>query len=850
MPIEHSLESFPGPLKSKNKKKDLLTWLSNQVETLQQHSNVASMDSMNPRVSERLLLWKVMRIFIEHDGALAGNPAVDMAVKQVLVPPVEDPVSGHHSRSASSVTALGQPDATNPFAVAEVRRLLMAGDREKAVWYAVDNRLWGHAMLISSTGEASLWKQVAQEFVRSEVRSSSSDRKSLAAFYSIMAQNWDESADELVPVSARAGFQMMSTADSRGQSQSGLEGLNKWQETLSLVVGNRSPQDEYGLIALGKLLRDYGRIEAAHICCLFAPSLVRLGGLDDPEAHITLLGADVAKDPSNDLDAVLLTEVYEFGLSLRASAGTPAIPHLQAYKLHHAQALADGGYRNEANQYCDSIATSIKSMTRSSPYYHPALIDRLEELMLRLSQTPKEGSSWISKPTVGKVSGSMWAKFNSFVSGDDDNASNGSAQPDQDVGPFARVSGGTPTISRNASHGDLSSFTPMSAPPTAPVNSSRYAPAYPGSADTAKPLQPSPYPSSMPSSTPRDIPKPSQNYTSPPTRNESLGAPPSTSGYNPYHPGNQLGISDNASQASSSYDPPILHHPGLGGEQSFGSPSTTFSDRGTSSHGLPHEDMPPIEEEAGVPYESDPGPQINGFEATGGYAPPTGDTGYVPYEPPPDSPKDRVKTKKKSFMNDDGDDELAGRVASFKNGQPPKTREPSEEVRKAAEADAERDRQAKEAKTSGGWFGWLGSKKDPNAPVVHKAKLGEENSFYYDPDQKRWINKKAPDTTPSASSTPPPPRAKPAPTSAPTPGFGLAPPSRSATPAQSDASGGSGEGPLPTPGAGVGPPSNPPSRPPTSMSNNSAVDEMMAPGPRRAGGAKKGKKRQVANVLS
>jgi hypothetical protein len=49
---------------------------------------------------------------------------------------------------------------------------------------------------------------------------------------------------------------------------------------------------------------------------------------------------------------------------------------------------------------------------------------------------------------------------------------------------------------------------------------------------------------------------------------------------------------------------------------------------------------------------------------------------------------------------------------------------------------------------SSGWFGWLkrGSAEPapaqsvPGKPI--KAKLGEESSFYYDKDLKKWVNKK------------------------------------------------------------------------------------------------------------
>ncbi|KAL9084658.1 MAG: hypothetical protein Q9159_005088 [Coniocarpon cinnabarinum] len=882
MPVDESLTSFPGPLRSKSKKKELLVWLSSRIDALQTES--ASADtSMDARFSERLLLWKLMRIFVEHDGVLSGNPIVDNAVRQALVPPQAEPISGRHSRSASNATAFGQPSTTNPLAVSEIRAHLLSGDGEKAVWHAVDNKLWGHAMLIASTAEGTLWKQVSHEFVRSEVRNSSSDRKSLAALYSVMAQNFDESIDELVPASARAGFQMMPTADSGVQGQNTVEGLNKWQETLSLIVSNRSPQDELGIVALGKLLRDYGRTEAAHICFLFAPSIVHLGGLDDSEAHFSLLGADVARTGGQDIDAMLLTEVYEFGLSLRPNAGTQYIPHLQAYKLHHAHMLADAGLRSEGSQYCDAISTAIKSMTRPSPYYHPALILRLEDLNQRLSQTPKDSSSWISKPAVGKVSGSVWARFNSFVAGDDDAASNGSGpQSESEAGPFARMPVGTPTISRNASHADLSAFTPMGAPPSMPPPgaNSRYAPSHVPAPKLAtaeasasnNAYQPSSYQPNVEPSAPRDIPKPS-NYTSPPTTSDTFGQSPSVPMYNPYHSNNNhLGISDTASITSSSYDPPILHHPGL--DPPYGSPSTTFSDRATSSHGVPHEDMPAIEEESSAPQHENGyanGP-VNGYSpaagsgyeppGSGGYAPPGGDTGYVPYEPQDDSPPPSAKpNKQRSMLDADDNDDLTSRAARLKlqPSQPSGTRAPSEAVRLAAEADAERDRKEKEARKASGWFGgWFGGKKDPNAPTVHKAKLGEENSFYFDPDLKRWVNKKAPASEQSSTAgTPPPPKAAPKPPG-PTSNPSLGPPSRSATPARSDASNGSGgEAPpgVATGGppslGGAGPPSNPPSRPPMSMSNasNGVIDDLLQPGGRRGGTAKKGKRRQVVNVM-
>ena len=154
---------------------------------------------------------------------------------------------------------------------------------------------------------------MVQEFVRKEVRD-----KALAALFQVFAGNMEESIDELVSMSARAGFQMINTGSS-GPQQDALAGLEKWRETLLLVLNNRSPGDTQALAAIGRVLASYGRFEAAHICFIFAGSSAVFGGPDDPRSNFTLVGGDlstVGADFGGDLDSVLLSEVYEYVLSV------------------------------------------------------------------------------------------------------------------------------------------------------------------------------------------------------------------------------------------------------------------------------------------------------------------------------------------------------------------------------------------------------------------------------------------------------------------------------------------------------------------------------------------------------
>ncbi len=194
-----------------------------------------------------------------------------------------------------------------------------------------------------------------------------------------------------------------------------------------------------------------------------------------------------------------------------------------------------------------------------------------------------------------------------------------------------------------------------------------------------------------------------------------------------------------------------------------------------------------------------------------------------------------------------------------------------------------------------GWFGgWLGSKKEDNAAEAHgtpnapiKAKLGEQNSFYYDSAKKRWVNKKDPDGTAAAAPAPPPPKGPPSrvvsaagpprpsstapPPVPPLPTATAAPPinvsrpttsnppssnpasqypSRSESPAVNvppatgEASTDSSAAPmLSTTGPPSGPPSAPPSRPATGMSGASNIDDLIGvPQARKGGTVRKGKK--------
>ncbi|ROT42144.1 hypothetical protein SODALDRAFT_326309 [Sodiomyces alkalinus F11] len=921
-PLEETLAKFPGPLKGKSKKKETIAWLTAGIEALEKslpdHSfqTQTHLSHEDKRAAERVLLWKILAIFIEYDGALEGNPQVEKAVRDVLSldlpsePSEAAPLYGSGAVLDTSAATKMQAEAVDSGAVEQIRKHLLAGEREKAAWAAADKRLWGHAMLISNTVSPDLYKKVAQEFIRKEVNYPGHNNESIATLYNIFAGNHEECVDELVPSHARAGLHLVNTTSTTSTAKDALDGLDKWRETLGLVLSNRSADDIRALNALGNLLSTYGRAEAAHVCFLFARKATVFGGLDDPTASFVLLGADhrtQAEQFAKDTEALLLSEVYEYGLSLGSGSMSTGVPHLAAYKLQHAVVLAEHGFRDKALQYCEAIAASTVAQTKRSPYHHALLEAAVDDLTKRLKQAPKEeSSSWISKPSMNKVSDSMWNRFNKFVAGDEAEGAAAGAQGENGVetGPFARIAGGTPTISPSPSMSNFDVYatsrpipipiSTASAPPPVPATraASRYAPmagqaaASSGSHESGSPYTPytphAPAPRSSMESQPGHgagnyapqqytpqgagtLPSQAQSATAPATGAEAEqpnGSALAPSPYGPY----------------GSQQPPTAASAG------------TFVPAEPNGESEPTQGFQPLssgyEPPSMVPSEVRESQQTEESGTAGGFEPPS----YQPYgyEPPSYEPYTEpsneegedggeAKRKKKSIMDDD-DDGIPALRAQAKTKEE-KDRENEEMFRKAAEEDAKRAAQQQSAKKGWGFTSWFGGKKEASADLQQankpiKAKLGEASSFVYDPELKRWVNKKAgADQNQARTETPPPPRSgsrSHANTPSPPPAGGAAsappmtgrPPRPPMTPAGSN--GGkapsqqerpSSQGSLGPPGGPPpfmarsvsnhsvgGPPSGPPSRPTTSMSNASSIDDLLGPAVPRKAGAKKARK--------
>lgn len=740
--LDEPITSFPGPLKSKSKKKDILDWLSQRIaqfnDEYMQISHSAALPDRRTRQEEKIILWRIIQVFVEYDGLIEGKASAEKAITLILSSsmaegPMENLPPSSNNRPSGISRAIGAStlsDPTNPEDLEALRRLLLQGERERAVWHALDRRMWAHAMLISSTMDKSVWKQVLQEFIRQEVRAFGENTESLAALYQIFAGNWEESVDELVPPSARAGLQFVSKAAGPGRTRNALDGLERWRETLTLALSNRSQDDGKALVALGRLLSGYGRVEAAHTCFILARAPGVFGGADDPSVNVALLGVDHLQYPcdfSRDFDSILLTEIYDFACTVLASSTSVTVsPHLQPYRLYHALILAEYGYRFEAQQYCEVITNALKSTTKRPLYYHDLLFGTLDELVSRLHQAPTDSSSsWMSKPSLDKVSGSFFSRVNQFIAGDDSDADSAASGKGLNpvTGPFAGVSRDTPNISRSSSSTDLYGSYSNTPPLRGELVASRYAPngqyaprsslenkgglpqeyRRPSEPDSVKPMssayQCSPT-LSRPASSGNQYHQPPQLQAAPqqgyPPRNEGhLPAPPSHSSYmsealpkeistslyeqEPYRPApppdiepsQDLGQHQPIAPGTSLASPPPSHQP----------PASTYAPSNSSYLPLGQIDELSAPQVA-ASYSAYEPPSYSAY-SNPTYAPNT-DTSQSNDESPV-----KEKLKGKSFMDDNDADFEARAAAVLKQEKAQKDRDVDEAFRKVAEADGE-----------------------------------------------------------------------------------------------------------------------------------------------------------------
>lgn len=166
--------------------------------------------------------------------------------------------------------ALATYNLTTDF-LRSMRNLLQQGERQGAIRKAVDQKMWGHALLIASSVNQAVWRETVEQFIRSELRESGAkDFDSLRFLYGILGGEAIDAVNELLPPLNR----MISSIHPTSPIQTAR--LGSWKESIGMTLLNQGSLDITApIIGLGQALVNEGRIEAGHSWyCPFSSDLI------------------------------------------------------------------------------------------------------------------------------------------------------------------------------------------------------------------------------------------------------------------------------------------------------------------------------------------------------------------------------------------------------------------------------------------------------------------------------------------------------------------------------------------------------------------------------------------------
>ncbi|EIW85171.1 hypothetical protein CONPUDRAFT_97967 [Coniophora puteana RWD-64-598 SS2] len=845
--LDSSFGTFPGPLfgdpgspvtslvrtgaaQAKTRKARVAKYLEDRMEELSKGVPYLSSDSPEDRSTRgKLALLKLLKIMVDNDGLLSGSPSNDSAIRSALFPhlasgdPAEvgselmtpsfaSPLSNAYGFSSTVAPVINEPPISTTTLTAsaldKIQEFLVRGERRKAYHYALDQKLWAHAMVIASGIDKEAWKEVVSEFLKCELGvpteaagSPGSSREWLRVVYSLFSGQGVSAVQEMIPTNNLAkqdsGLQLPAPSlahitpmspnfpSAVTTAQIPSESLGKWPEIVASVISSpMGPETSAMLTALGDHLLSHQMVEGAHCCYLLAPATSPLGGVGTPSSRIILLGSQspgYLPTFSKEQDSIVLSEILEFALSLKPAVKGQetfgGLPHLQAYKLVRAYALAELGYVQSASKYCESITASLG---RPSQYLNVIMVERLKVLADRLTGAPQvdKAGSWIggkvTKPSLDSLGSWLEGRLTKFIAGEGEETAHPNKEP---VHPQPNFSGPFSQYSTISSAVPSASSTP---PPPSYSNLHNGAPTPPpqrtGSALSTR-SAPNPYAPGNRASSAMDMHRPNRRTSPAPNKVPAYPSSlPSTTSM-PSAPHGYYGNGYASSQASGDS---LSRKPSLEvmEEENSGAAEETSQEPAQESgwwNSLGNADS------ANTPTANTFHQLDDAHESSNGFISLMDDPA-LSVTPSPPIPQNYVA--RRDNIVDDEDDLGLGNSSSKRstpvqgaeNGDKPT---PVEEPKKA-EAKPEKPPAAPAGASSGSWLGrlWGGKKADSPAPV--KANLGQEVTFYYDKDLKKWVNKTAGAEEAKPAATPPPPsRAQ---TASPARAMGGAPPPRSPLP--------------------------------------------------------------------
>ncbi|XP_060810619.1 uncharacterized protein LOC106132932 isoform X2 [Amyelois transitella] len=373
-PHQEQLAAYPGPLvKGVTHKKSVIEYCTARARS-------AHKDGRRDPVGYALV-WELLALLLTQNGVVEGADIAELLMKnkkEYEYQPVRNSDTHHGSRRESSLSGSArederaeperadatldvspeltpldqgsQPPVEQAEALDRLRELLIYGNRQEAIEWAMQCGLWGHALQLAAHGPRRARELVLARFLHAQPR-----------------------ADPLHTLYA---------AQQAAPAASCVAG--DWRPHAAIVLANAAScgGGARALAALGAALAARGRPYSAQFCRVAAGAQPQPHPLQPLQAapvtsipQLSLLLADhnaptLSQFATN--EAIFATEIYEYALSLHQDF---VIESMHTYKLVLASRLCDVGDYERALGYVEAARGAAEPAVRRAL---AALADRLQ----------------------------------------------------------------------------------------------------------------------------------------------------------------------------------------------------------------------------------------------------------------------------------------------------------------------------------------------------------------------------------------------------------------------------------------------------------------------------------------
>ena len=223
-----------------------------------------------------------------------------------------------------------------------IQRLLLHGQRKKAVMSALNSEEYALALLIANVCDQSTFQAAAHQYTNNFLQKGTPIHTAATLFMTPI-QSSNDSSD----------FQY--TSDFWNGCEKDLD--KTWRFHLATIISNKTVGWKTLIVSLGDQLMQLNHVHAAHFC--FMVSGCSITSPSEPSSRLVLLGCSHtvplhrALLTHESLESFKRLEAWEW--AKRKSNPRAAISILQPYKLKYAKILADLGFESQAKKYVDTI---------------------------------------------------------------------------------------------------------------------------------------------------------------------------------------------------------------------------------------------------------------------------------------------------------------------------------------------------------------------------------------------------------------------------------------------------------------------------------------------------------------